>query len=76
LDFRKDLNSELVKHLPLSVTMTSGSPNVANTVLNSSITATEVAVFVWTASIDFEWASIKMRNTLFHRSDQHGLGVT
>ncbi len=34
------------RDLPLSVTMTSGSPNCANNVLSSSITAVDVAVLV------------------------------
>lgn len=48
---RKSANSALVKHVPLFVTIVSGSPKQANNGRNSSITAAEVAECVQKASI-------------------------
>ena len=48
---KNDLNSSLMKHVPLSVTIVS---NLAKVVLSSTITALEVALGVRKASIHLE----------------------
>ena len=56
---RNASNSAPTKQVPLSITMVSGNPNLANVVLNSSTTAFDVQVDVQRAPIHLEWASIK-----------------
>ena len=48
---RKSSNFVLTKQVPLSVTIVSGNPNLANKDLNSSMTAVDVAEAVLKASI-------------------------
>ena len=54
-----------MKHGPLSVTIMSGIPNLANVFRISLMTVCDVALGVQNASIHLEWGSIRMRNILF-----------
>ena len=56
-----DLNSSLMKDGPLSVTIMSGIPNLANVFRISLMTVCDVALGVQNASIHLEWGSIRMR---------------
>ena len=51
-------NSELVKLVPLSVTMVSGRPKVAKVCLNLSMVTADVAEAVMCTSIHFKYTSI------------------
>ena len=62
--FMYSLNSELVNEGPLSVTMVSGRPWVANFCLLFSIVVSDVVVVIWHASSHFECASTAKRNIL------------
>ena len=58
---RNSSNSELTNPGPLSVTMVSGRPNLANSDLSTSITAAEDVEGVEAVSIHLECASITIR---------------
>ena len=58
LYFALSEDSWLTKHVPLSVTIISGRPNVANSILNFSMTQLDEIMGVQTASTHFECASI------------------
>ena len=59
---KKFLNSPLVKTVPLSDTIVSGKPWVANDHLSLSIVAAEVAVFIGYKSNHLECALTMIRN--------------
>ena len=62
---RKVSNSSLTKLGPLSVTITSGRPNVEKMVLRHWMVDVEVIDESGLASIHLVWASIRIRNILF-----------
>ena len=59
------LNSALVKHVALSVTMVSGSPCSANSIRNCSIVTFVVEERTTIAKIHFEYESTATRIILF-----------
>ena len=60
--FKKCSNSELTKHIPLSDTTMSGTPNLAKILLKHCMTTADVADLTPNASIHFKWSSMIMRS--------------